>query len=277
MSAISANSGLSQNLLPRPGCTVVHALGEAQAQESAMSHPPSTIRLASSGRMKWRLAGGAVVALLIGALWRSEDVPPTPSQPMVSLTGSAPVTFAPPSAGMGDGATELAALKAELNTAALAIDQSSGAAPEGPVRERPDYVSPMEWMVLQGVANQHANAERELSRMVHFLRFNKQLERWEGLNAGGDPALRRALASALVTDLPTRVQQGDVAASDARTLLMRLLADAEPDVTLREARLGDTMARIEGASRAAAQALAQSGNAVLPVGSPPAGTTAPAR
>lgn len=242
-----------------------------------MSLSSSTIQRSSPGRMKWRLAGGAVVALLIGALWRSEEVPPTPSHPEVRLTGSAPVTFAPPSAGMGDGATDLAALKAELNAAALAIDQSSGALPEGPVRERPDYVSPMEWMVLQGVSNQHANAERELSRMVHFLRFNKQLERWEGLNAGGDPALRRALASALVTDLPTRVQQGDVAASDARTLLMRLLADAEPDVALREARLADTMARIEAASRAAAQAMAQSGNAVLPVGTPPAVTTTPAR
>ena len=83
--------------------------------------------------------------------------------------------------------------------------------------------------------------------------------------------------SALVTDLPTRVQQGDLSASDARSLLMRLLADAEPDAMRREARLGDTMARIEAASRAAAQALADSGKAVLPVGSPAAGTTSPAR
>lgn len=242
-----------------------------------MSQTLSTVRVSAPGRMKWRLAGGAVVALLIGALWRAEDVPPTPSQPVASLTGSAPVTFAPPSAGMGDGSTEMAALKAELNTAAMAIDHASGEVSEGPVRTRPDYVSPMEWMVLQGVANQHTHAERELSRMVHFLRFNKQLERWEGLNAGSDPALRRALASALVTDLPTRVRQGDLTASDARSLLMRLLTDAEPDATSREARMGDTMARIEAASRAAAQAVAQSGNAVMPLGSAPAGTTAPAR
>ncbi len=242
-----------------------------------MSQTISVVQRSSHGRMKWRLAGGAVVALLIGALWRAEDVPPTPSQPMVNLTGSAPVTFAPPSAGMGDGSAELSALKDELNTAAMAIDQAPGTVPEGPVRSRPDYVSPVEWMVLQGVANQHANAERELSRMVHFLRFNKQIERWEGLSAGGDPALRHALASALVTDLPARVQQGDLSASDARSLLMRLLADAEPDASRREARMGDTMARIEAGSRAAAQALADSGKAVVPVGSPPAGTTAPHR
>lgn len=242
-----------------------------------MSQTISVVQRSSHGRMKWRLAVGAVVALLIGALWRAEDVPPTPSQPMVSLVGSAPVTFAPPSAGTGDGSTELAALRAELDTAAMAIDHASGVVSDGPVRTRPDYVSPMEWMVLQGVANQHTNAERELSRMVHFLRFNKQIERWEGLSAGGDPALRHALASALVTDLPARVQQGDLSASDARSLLMRLLADAEPDAARREARLGDTMARIEAASRAAAQALADSGKAVVPVGSPPAETTPPTR
>ncbi len=242
-----------------------------------MSQTISTVRRSAPGRMKWRLAGGAVVALLIGALWRAEDVPPTPSHPAVALTGSAPVTFAPPSAGTSDGSSDLAALKAELETAAMAIDQARDLAPEGPVHTRPDYVSPMEWMVLQGVANQHANAERELSRMVHFLRFNKQLERWEGLSAGGDPALRRALASSLVTDLPARVGQGDLSASDARTLLMRLLADAEPDAALREARMGDTMARIEAGSRAAAQALADSGKAVVPVGSAPVATNTPAR
>jgi hypothetical protein len=242
-----------------------------------MSQTISTVRRSAPGRMKWRLAAGAVVALLIGALWRAEDVPPTPSHPAVALTGAAPVTFAPPSAGTGDGSTELAALKAELASAAMAIDHAREPAPEGPVRTRPEYVSPMEWMVLQGVANQHANAEGELSRMVHFLRFNKQLERWEGLNAGGDPALRQALASALVTDLPTRVRQGDLSASDARALLMRLLPDAEPDAGRREARLGETMARVEAASRAAAQAVAQSGNAVVPVGSTPTGAVTPAR
>jgi polyhydroxyalkanoate synthesis regulator phasin len=103
--------------------------------------------------------------------------------------------------------------------------------------------------------------------MVHFLRFNKQLERWEGLNSGGgDPVLKRSLASALVTDLPIRVQQGDVTASEARALLMRLLPDAEPNASAREARLGDTMDRVQAAAKVAEQALAQSGTAVVPIG-----------
>jgi len=233
-----------------------------------MSISISSVQRASAGRMKWRLAGGAVVALLIGALWRAEEVPPTPgSVAVVSLAGNAPVTFSPPAAGV-DSSADLAAMKAELNSAAMAVDQSTVVAHEGLVRERPDYVSPMEWLMLQGVARQHANAEQELSRMVHFLRFNKQLERWEGLSTkGGDPALQRSLASALVADLPIRVQQGDVTASEARTLLMRLLPDAEPDASAREARLGDTMDRVQAAARVAEQALADSGTAVVPIGS----------
>lgn len=221
-----------------------------------MSPTLSSVRRSSPGRMKWRFAGGAVVALLIGALWRAEDVPSPAGQPAVGLAGSAPLTFAPPAAGSGDGAADLATLRAELRVAAVAIDQAPAAVSEDPVRTRPDYVSPMEWMVLQGVARQHTNAEGELSRMVHFLRFNKQLERWEAL-AGGDPALRQTLASSLVTALPARVQQGDLSAADARSLLMRLLPDAEPDAGRREARLGDTMARVEAASRAATATQAQ--------------------
>lgn len=216
-----------------------------------MSQTLSTVRRATPGRMKWRLAAGAVVALVVGGLWRAEDVPPPPAHPQVSLTGTAPVTFAPPSAGLSEGGTELATLTAELNTAAMAIDRSVGVPSEGPVRERPDYVSPMEWMVLQGVANQHANPEQELSHLVHFLRFNKQRERWEALAGGAEPALRRDLAAALVSDLPIRVRQGDLSPSDARALLMRLLADAEADVGRREARLAETMAGIEAAHRAA--------------------------
>ena len=215
-----------------------------------MSQTLSTVRRAAPGRMKWRLAAGAVVALVVGALWRAEEVPPTPAHP-VSLTGSAPITFAPPSAGLSDGSSELAALKAELNTAAAAIDHSVGSQADGPVRERPDYVSPMEWMVLQGVARQHANPEQELSHLVHFLRFNKQRDRWEALPAGAEPALRQSLAVALVADLPTRVRQGDLSPSDARALLMRLLPDAETDGGRQQARLADTMAGIEAAHRAA--------------------------
>jgi hypothetical protein len=216
-----------------------------------MSQTLSTVRRATPARMKWRLAAGAVVALVVGAVWRAEEVPPAPAHPQVSLTGTAPVTFAPPSAGLGDASPDLAALKAELNTAAIAVDRSVGLTAEGPVRERPDYVSPMEWVVLQGVASQHANAEQELSRLVHFLRFNKQRERWEALPAGGDPALRRALAGALVADLPARVRMGDLSPADARALLMRLLPDAESDVGRQEARLAETMAGIEAAHRAA--------------------------
>ena len=195
-----------------------------------MSPIAPLVRRSPPGRMKWRLAGGAVMALLIGALWRSEELPPTPGQPPVNLTGSAPVTFAPPAAG---------------------------SVRDGAVNTRPDDVSTMEWMVLQGLANQHADADGELTRMVHFLRFNKQLERWEALGAQGNPALRHALASALVTDLPARVQQGDLTEADARSLLARLLPDVEPEPGRREARAGDILARIGAASRTATQASAQ--------------------
>jgi hypothetical protein len=49
--------------------------------------------------MKWRLAVGAIAALLVGAFWRGEEAP-APSVPVpLSLTGTAPLTFAPPAAG----------------------------------------------------------------------------------------------------------------------------------------------------------------------------------
>ena len=56
----------------------------------------------SSGRMKWRLAVGAIAALLVGALWRGEEAPAPSGQVPLNLTGTAPLTFAPPAAGGAD-------------------------------------------------------------------------------------------------------------------------------------------------------------------------------
>jgi hypothetical protein len=99
----------------------------------------SILQRSPSGRMKWRLAGGALVALLIGGLWRAEEVPTAPEVPVVDLTGAAPLTFAPPAAGSGSAgaSSELTLLHADGALGAWAIDQpppvvAPAAAPHGP-------------------------------------------------------------------------------------------------------------------------------------------------
>lgn len=139
-----------------------------------------------------------------------------------------------PDAGPGD----VVALMSGQDTAAKALaDQPDLPAVTGPVSTRPPYVSQMEWLMLQGVAQQHEAPERELTRMVNFLRFTKQVEWLQVQPRQGDAARRQALAQRLLAELPERISQGDMDQREATRLLDVLLQDLEPDAQARAARV----------------------------------------
>lgn len=124
----------------------------------------------------------------------------------------------------------------------------------GPVRERPSFVSELEWQMLRGVSQQSGDPERELTRLVSFLRFNKQLELWEVLSQSPDRARRQALADHLVAELPTRITNGEMDVKEARRVLMGLVNDVEPDTQGRAKRLAAETARLVAAADAVAVA-----------------------
>lgn len=114
----------------------------------------------------------------------------------------------------------------------------------GPVTERPAYVSLMEWAMLQGVAQQNLNPEKELTRLVNFLRFTKKLEIYESLPAVQAAAKRMALAEQLLSELPERVRQGEMDLTEASRLLSLMLPDAVPDAQARTQRAADEQGKL---------------------------------
>lgn len=97
----------------------------------------------------------------------------------------------------------------------------------GEIKERPAFVSEMEWDMLKSVAQQHATPEKELTRMVNFLRFTKQLELWESLPKSEDATRRQMIANELLEDLPNRVRHGELELADAQGKMRALVQDAE--------------------------------------------------
>ncbi|HEX6591329.1 MAG TPA: hypothetical protein VF050_04970 [Moraxellaceae bacterium] len=114
--------------------------------------------------------------------------------------------------------------------------QASAPPATGPVNEKPAYVSELEWQVLKGVAAQKANPEQELRRLVANLHFSKQLEQWRQLAGKPDIAQRRALAQALLADIPARVTDAELDDAGARQLQKELLADLYSDPAERVSR-----------------------------------------
>ena len=210
----------------------------------------ATIHVDSRSRTRWIgiLLATAVAAGLGYAAYQGmqADSPPS-APPPVAVESAAPVVMAPSESVP----QALAPIMAEQAQAARVIEQQPAApVPPGPVTERPEYVSRMVWAMLQGVAQQHANPEQELTRLVHSLRFNKQLELWQALTGPEDATQRQALARQLLIDLPDRLTSEEMDAADARKLQASLLQDAYPDPAERARRTPQEAQRLERATPA---------------------------
>lgn len=91
-----------------------------------------------------------------------------------------------------------------------AVAAIPGKTVSGTVTERPDYVSEMEWQVLQNAARQ--NPKVNLTDLVNKMLFIKKKQAW--LDAGKNTDQRRQLARQLLDMIP---QQLAIEAIDAKT------------------------------------------------------------
>lgn len=223
----------------------------------------SQVHVTSGSSSKWIVVGGVVVlALGAAAYWfMGSDEGGEPAR-VTDAASSAPSAAPQPSVPL----TEFANPNPTVEEAQRAIDQQKEAAkvieakPDmkplvGPITERPDFVSPMEWAMLQGVVQQHAQPDKELTRMVNFLRFMKQMEAYEALpKVAENAAKRQVLAAQLVEDLPNRVRGGDLEIKDAQARLAEWLPEAIPDPQQRQQRaekIGQMMAEAADTYKAA--------------------------
>lgn len=248
--------------------TRADASGPAVAKGSA-----STGR--GRGRFPVRLAQGLVVVLGLAALVALLRViagPSPGSDPLAAQAAGSSLPGATSAGGAGLGVTgpgpmvspaaearaareleaaQRAAQEAAVRAAGTATGPRSPAAlervapgtPAAPLLTRPDYVSEVEWQVLQGIAARSIDPPRELSRLVDKLRFSKQLDAWR---TTADVAQQQVLAAQLLQDLPARVQAGDYSRADALALQQQLLATLEPDAAARAARAEAEAARLGG-------------------------------
>jgi hypothetical protein len=195
------------------------------------------------------LASGAVILWRTTSTTAATQATPTPST--TTAVAPAPATPTPSLKDLNLGsATEVVA---QQEHAAKELAQHPIAKPiTGVVTERPSFVSPVEWLMMQGVAKQHAQPDQELTRMVNLLRFNKQLELWQDMPKSADAAERLALANQLLDELPQRVIHGDIDLPAAQKLQASLLIDAVPDTTKRRARAETEAQRLQPQADAAA-------------------------
>ncbi|MFP1682957.1 hypothetical protein ACLD0W_10615 [Alloalcanivorax sp. C16-1] len=192
-------------------------------------------------RLKW--SGVLLVVLVAGAAllrWPLSGSPEATHRP-------SPDTAASPGgeARTGQDDEHYPELVRQQEQAARAVEHQLGK-PElsGPVSERPDFVSPMEWRVLKSVAAGNADSDRELTRLVNRIRFAKLREHWDKLQGGNQADQRHAVARQLLDDIPRRVEQREMDRSQAQQLQQQLLADLISDPEQRRQRAAEEARRI---------------------------------
>jgi hypothetical protein len=175
----------------------------------------------------------AIAPLIVGAGDREDKRNGPTANAAAAAQPSSAAQRAPAQAQAEGLAVDPQTFVAQQNTAARAAAAAADEQPlRGPIRQRPDFVSPLEWQALTTVAGAHGDSDEELTRLVNRLRFVKQKERWRNLHdAGADPAQRQALAERLLADIPAQVRSGSLDLAGAQRLQLALLGDliADPD------------------------------------------------
>lgn len=122
------------------------------------------------------------------------------------------------------------------------------------IKERPDYLSPMEWLMMKGVAAQHASPDTELTRMVRFVHFMKRWEHYEQLQSSAPRSKRAALAKQLLNELPQRVRNGELGMPEAKVKMQLLVTDAAEPGREQENLANDSLRLLELANETAQSA-----------------------
>ena len=94
------------------------------------------------------------------------------------------------------------------------------------VDERPEFISPAEWLMLKSVADQKQDPEAELTRLVNLIRFNKQIELLNKTSAEDD---RRVLTEAILSQLPKRIENKEMSVERAQSIQLDVIENLYSD------------------------------------------------
>lgn len=109
---------------------------------------------------------------------------------------------------------------------------------------RPSDIQPDDWAVLNAVFDKMGMQKAEAPRVVGYLRYQRSFETWQTLDETKDGKKRRAMAQALLSELPDRLATGEFTPIEANLMSAVLLADMEPDEAKRNQRVEEMQGKL---------------------------------
>jgi hypothetical protein len=173
------------------------------------------IRLEKRTIKSWIVSVVAALFILTGLFWDR-----------ITHHGTADVSDPAVNTADGKSAGQLDEKTLEIQQADAAKAALTSKPLTGPVFSRPEFVSDMEWQVLQGAAKAQTKDGPVITQLLNKLLFHKKREAWMAMRTISDnPEARRDLAKQLLEEIPGQLKDKSIDEAFARKMKSELLAD----------------------------------------------------
>lgn len=99
---------------------------------------------------------------------------------------------------------------------------------------RPADIDPQDWRQLVDSVRNHPQHDQELQRLLGYLRFKRDMDRWTALKDQPNALERAQVGQRILDALPVRFANQEVTATEALTLQSAIYADMIPDAAQRQ-------------------------------------------
>jgi hypothetical protein len=134
---------------------------------------------------------------------------------------------------------------ADVASAASAPGMSGDAMSPGAVDQVPEQDEVGDTTALSQAMSGAPDGQQQLQRVTSFIKFQKEFERWQGLQGEGDPAVRNELGQKLLTQLPLHVSHNSLTLPEGEFMCGMVLTDMETDESVRDQKIQACQASIQ--------------------------------
>lgn len=190
----------------------------------------STTLLFRGRRPAWRVTAGALAAVAVVAVGVWAIVHPGSGESFESAarqSGSRPLFSGWVKPGSDFGQT---------------VDVSASTQPKWVLATEPNE---QEVQALQSALGDHPDKANELSRLIEYSRFQKQVALWSELRSGPMDSERSTLGAHLLEALPAHYNRGELMGPQALLMAQALIRDIEPNPERQDDRLAEARTRLE--------------------------------
>jgi hypothetical protein len=100
--------------------------------------------------------------------------------------------------------------------------------------ERPADIDPKEWLQLVDAVHNHPQRDQELQRLIGYLRFKRDMDKWTALKDKPNALERAQVGQRILDALPVRFANQEITGPEALLLQAAIYADMIPDEVQRK-------------------------------------------